>query len=369
MLMVMTVEEQTGQDEPGVLGAAPSERPERSVRTLIARTVTGAWRDNIFSESAAAAFWQVLSLPPLLLGLLGSLGYIGSWFGAGAAEAVQDWLVNLAGSVFSQSAVQEIIRPTVSDILTTARSELVSIGFVISLWSGSSAISSFVDAISRAHGQYEVRNPVWQRILALLFYVAGLILVIVTSPLLALGPARLVSLLPTSWQPLANTLTDWFYLPGIGLLIMLGLTTLYKFALPNRLPWYRGLPGALVAAIVFLVGATGLRLYIDWLTGTGYTYGALGAPIAFLLATFFIGLAIILGAHFNAAIEQLWPSRRAQRAAATVPADAPADLRDVCPPPQLVAAIGRNPELAARTLERLNYGITRPGATSGVVGR
>jgi membrane protein len=41
---------------------------------------------------------------------------------------------------------------------------------------------------------------------------------------------------------------------------------------------------------------------------TGYTYGALAAPIAFLLATFFIALAIVLGAHFNAAVAHLWPA-------------------------------------------------------------
>ena len=58
---------------------------------------------------------------------------------------------------------------------------------------------------------------------------------------------------------------------------------------------------------------TGLRVYISWLTTTGYTYGALAAPIAFLLAAFFIGLAIVLGAHFNAAIQHYWPKRLRDR--------------------------------------------------------
>lgn len=94
---------------------------------------------------------------------------------------------------------------------------------------------------------------------------------------------------------------------------MLALTTLYKVALPAKPPWWRGLPGALFAAVVFLIGVTGLRVYIDWLTGTGYTYGALAAPIAFLLAAFFIGFAIVLGAHLNAAIQELWPARLSDR--------------------------------------------------------
>jgi len=68
------------------------------------------------------------------------------------------------------------------------------------------------------------------------------------------------------------------------------------------------LPGAVAAAVVFLAGATGLRLYLTWLTGTGYTYGALAAPIAFLLATFFIGFSVIIGAHLNAATLIEWPA-------------------------------------------------------------
>jgi membrane protein len=39
------------------------------------------------------------------------------------------------------------------------------------------------------------------------------------------------------------------------------------------------------------------------------TYGALAPPIVFLLAAFFIGLAIVLGPHFNVVIQSLWPAR------------------------------------------------------------
>ena len=98
---------------------------------------------------------------------------MGDLYGPDTVTAVQEQVVDLAGRVFSRQAVEDIIAPTVSDILTTARAEVVSIGFVISLWSGSSAMSSFVDAITRAHEQYLLRNPVWQRLLALLLYALG----------------------------------------------------------------------------------------------------------------------------------------------------------------------------------------------------
>ena len=45
------------------------------------RTLSKSWDDSIFSESAQAGFWSALSLPPLLLGMLGTLAYVAPLFG------------------------------------------------------------------------------------------------------------------------------------------------------------------------------------------------------------------------------------------------------------------------------------------------
>ena len=52
---------------------------------------------------------------------------------------------------------------------------------------------------------------------------------------------------------------------------------------------------------MFLVATVGLRIYLTYITSTGYTYGALATPIAFLLFAFFLGFAIMIGAELNAA--------------------------------------------------------------------
>jgi membrane protein len=329
-----------------------SARPH-AARRLMGRTMARAWNGDIFSESAAAAFWQTLSLPPLLLGIFGVLGYVGGVFGPDTIVEVQQWIIELTGGVFSQDALDEIIAPTVADILSTARGEVVSIGFVLSFWSGSSAMSAFVDAVTRAHDQYELRHLMWQRVLAMLMYLVGLVTGIMTLPLIALGPEQVLTLLPGSSEHALGRAFDALYYPVIGLVLLLALTTLYKVALPLRPPWYRGLPGALLAALVFLAGAAGLRLYLDWVAGTGVTYGALAAPIAFLLATFLIAFAIILGAHLNAGVQALWPTRlrdRRDRLAKSHPGT-----------PELRRAVLQDPEAAAALLERLCYTVRRPG--------
>ncbi|MBE1471074.1 YihY/virulence factor BrkB family protein [Kibdelosporangium phytohabitans] len=280
---------------------------------LVGQTLKRAWKGSIFSEAAEAAFWQTLSLPPLLLGLLGSLGYVSGWFGQRVLDEVQARIISFSYTIFSGNVVEDIVKPTVQDILLTGRGEVVSIGFLLSLWAGSSAMSSFVDAITSAHDQYTVRNPVWQRIFALLLYMASLIGLIIGLPLLALGPDILPNFFPASWREQVSFYVNLLYYPALGILALLAVTTLYKLALPRKLPWHRGVPGAVLAVAVFMLASSLLRLYISWITTTGYTYGALATPIALLLFTFFIGFAIVLGAHFNAAIQELWPAKMTRR--------------------------------------------------------
>ncbi|WET81988.1 YihY/virulence factor BrkB family protein [Amycolatopsis sp. QT-25] len=293
--------------------AAEVAKGRRGPLRLLSRTLDKAWEGNIFSEAAEAAFWQTLSLPPLLLGLLGCLGFVGDWFGQEVVTAVHDRIITFSRTIFSDNAVHDIIEPTVNSILFVGKGEIVSIGFLISLWAGSSAMSSFVDAITVAHDQYGVRNDVWQRIFALLLYLAGLVILVVGLPLLAIGPDLLPQFFPTAWRGTVSYWVGTLYYPVLAVMIVLALTTLYKLALPRRLPWHRGLPGAMLAMAVFLLSSIGLRIYLNWITKTGYTYGALAAPIAFLLLMFFIGLAVVGGAYFNSAIQELWPAKATKR--------------------------------------------------------
>ena len=142
---------------------------------IVRRTLSKSWDDSIFSESAQAAFWCALSLPPLLLGMLGSLAYVAPLFGPETLPTIQEQLISTATRFFSPNVVNEIIAPTVRDIVKGARGEVVSMGFVISLWAGSSAISAFVDSIVEAHDQTPLRHPVRQRFYALGLYVVMLV--------------------------------------------------------------------------------------------------------------------------------------------------------------------------------------------------
>lgn len=280
----------------------------RNLHRLAWRTVVKAFDDSIVGWSAQAAFWQALSLPPLLLGLLSSVGYVAGWFGTNTVGVIEDRIISFANRTFDESVVNDLIAPTVDNVLNRGPVGLVSTAFLMSLWAGSAAVSCFVGSIVNAHGQDGIRNPVWERIFGLLLYVVFLAAAVPILPLVALGPNILRDIVPAEWGTATSRLIEYGYFPFVALLLLGALTTLYHLALPHPLPWHRLIAGAILAGLAFWVASYLLRLYLSTIARANFTYGALATPIAFLLFAFFLGFAIVIGAEFNAAIQEMWPA-------------------------------------------------------------
>jgi membrane protein len=121
---------------------------------------------------------------------------------------------------------------------------------------------------------------------------------------MVVGPRKVSEHIPFS---LANILRYGYY-PTLVFGLMIGVIVLYRVSLPVPLPTHRLVFGAMLATAFFVIATLGLRIYLRWITSTGYTYGALSTPIAFLLFAFFGGFAIMLGAELNAAIQEEFPA-------------------------------------------------------------
>jgi membrane protein len=263
--------------------------------------------------SSQAAFWSALSTAPLLLALLGLSGYVARAIGPNTTGEIRDQVTVFLHTVFNQEVADNLIGNTVDVILTNNQADVVSVGLIISLWAGSSAMTAFVESINIAYGQHELRHPVLERFFALGLYVGALAAGIVVVPLLAVGPEVLPRLFPADWRSTVSEILGWAYYPGLAIGLIMLLTTLYKVAPKDKHRWMRGLPGAFLAAAVFLTASTGLRLYVSYVYEHGLTYGALATPITFLLFYYFISMAIIVGAQFNNALLEYYPPRVSRR--------------------------------------------------------
>ena len=78
--------------------------------------------------------------------------------------------------------------PTVAEVFAGGRFDLVSLGFLLALWSGSRALNVFVDTIAIMYGQSGVRGIVRTRALSFSLYLPALVFGVVIIPLVLVGP-------------------------------------------------------------------------------------------------------------------------------------------------------------------------------------
>ena len=289
-------------------GDLPPARHHRW-RRVIGRTLSKAWGDSLFGLSAQAAFWSAMSTAPILLALLGFAALIAPLYGSETLGTIHQLIQALLNSVFNAEVADDLVGNTVDTILNNASSDVISVGLLISLWAGSSSMSAFVEAITVAYRQHEYRHPVVERFFALGLYLVALLSGVILLPLLAIGPDYITKMFPANLRDSVQTAITISYFPVLGLSIILLLTTLYKVAPKLRHPWKRGLPGAVLATIAFIVASFGLRLYLAYVYSHGLTYGALATPITFLLFYYFAAMAIILGAQLNNALLEYFPMK------------------------------------------------------------
>ncbi len=276
-------------------------RSVRGFAGLTRRATASAWQHRVLGLAAETGFWTLLSMPPLLLCLLGLVGYATAPFGGGLVTQVEKWLLEAAAKALTDNVVQTLVQPVVHDVLTAGRADVATLGFLLALFSGSTAMSSYVNAIAIAYGQRDERGAVHSRVLALGLYLAALVVGAVLLPLLVVGPGFLLRLVSQGTaHGLVQYVVTFGYWPATAGLSILLLATFYHFAVPRRTLWRHHLPGALVAMTLWLVGSIGLRSYLAFAFSTVSVYGPVATPIAALLFFYVSALAVLFGAELNA---------------------------------------------------------------------
>ncbi|MCX5386361.1 YihY/virulence factor BrkB family protein [Streptomyces sp. NBC_00083] len=293
---------------------------------LLKDTVNSCVEYRILGLAAEAAFFTLLSLPPLLLSVIALLGYVDGWTSTHTVASIEQNILNAAGTVLSDRGVHEFAQPLLEDVTKGKRPDIVSIGFAIALWSGSRAVNVFIDTITVMYGLDGQRGIVKTRLLSLLLYVIALLIGAVVLPLAVVGPDRVVELIP--W---GTDVISFLYWPTMILLSIAFLTTLFHVSVPVRSPWIEDVPGALVALAMWVLGSFLLRIYLTSTVEGPTIYGSLAAPIAVLLWIGISAFAVLVGAAVNAAIDRVWPS------VATAAARAAADRVRAAQAAQLVA--------------------------------
>jgi membrane protein len=274
-------------------------------------------RYRVTGLAAEAAFFAILSLPPLIFGLAGSIGFIASrYFEVETIEDIKIQIADLAARALTDDSIKNVIVPTLDQVLDGGRPDVISIGFVLALWSGSRALNVFVDTITIMYGMGGKRGIIGTRALSFSLYCAALVIGIIVLPLVLAGPDAVNALLPQRVDFL-----NQLYWPVVTILSAGFLNTLYHLSVPVRTPWVSDLPGSFLALSIWILGSFVLRWILQSTVGGTSIYGPLAAPIAVLMWLYMTAIAVLIGAALNAVVDRLWPhkSRKDHRAEVAEP--------------------------------------------------
>jgi membrane protein len=274
-------------------------------------TTTGSCiRYRVTGLAAEAAFFAILSVPPLVFALAGAIGYVSEQFSPAEIAEVRQAVIDLSSRALTEDAVDRIIVPTINDVLRPGRFDVISLGFILSLWSGSRALNVFVDTITIMHGLGGHRGIVKTRALSFLLYILAIITGVFTLPLVVAGPSLVRELLPVQMEVMTR-----FYWPTVLILSICFLATLYHVSVPVRTNWTFNLPGATFALAAWIFGSFLLRwILTSTAAESGSIYGPLASPIAVLLWLYLLALAVLIGAAVNAAFDSVFPQQATSRA-------------------------------------------------------
>ena len=167
--------------------------------------------------------------------------------------------------------VNEVIAPTINDVLARGRFDVISIGFVLALWSGSRALNVFVDTITIMYGLGGHRGIVRTRALSFMLYVVA------TDHRRHRHPAgaRRARRCSAGCCRSRSTSSTRLYWPVASCCLCFSLTTLYHVSVPVRTPWSSTCPGALLTLLSGSLGSFVLRWILTISVGGTSIYGPL----------------------------------------------------------------------------------------------
>jgi len=191
------------------------------------------------------------------------------------------------------------------------------LSLLVALLSGSRSMQTFIEANLIINGEFRTWGFVKVRLMSIGMLVAIVIIAGVLVPASSVGPTQLGQW--WGWPTWLVTLLTQVL--TVGLLLLL-LTAVMTYTLPQAPALWRSLPGALVTVVGWWAGSAVLGIYVRRLFDDGSVYGVLAAPIAILLYAYAVTLLAFIGEAVNAALRGL-DVARPQPGSAAGPAVSP----------------------------------------------
>ncbi len=260
---------------------------ETPIVQLIARTAEGAGKHDVGQRAAGVAYYSVLSIFPLLLGLIAVFGFFLP------SVNLQDELLKFVGN--NIPGATNIVKENIASIIKL-RSVMSILGIVILFWGASALFSAISLTINRAWEIDKYRHFFIRKVSELgMVFGTGILF------LLSLGATALVTLMRGVFNlPSTNMATVYVIGSLIAFLLMFAVfLLLYKFIPNTKTNWRHIWPGALLAATLFELARTLFIFYLENFANYQLIYGSITSIIVLFVWIYYSSFIMILGAEFT----------------------------------------------------------------------
>lgn len=264
---------------------------------LVKRVYHEIGEDEVFTRSAALAYYFVSALFPMIFFLMAMLGLFAR------SHDLQSGLFNYTAR-FMPGDAYRLVQKTLQEVANNSSGLKLAFGLVLALWSGSGGVASIMDALNRCYHVKDAR-PWWkQRIIAVLLTASLSALTIAALAIVLYGGAiadfvgshvGLSDVTVMAWH-----IAQW---PIALLFIVLSFAVLYYWGPDTDQQWQWITPGSVVGVLLWIGASLLFRVYLHFFNTYSKTYGSLGAAIVLLLWLYISGMAIMVGGEINSEIE------------------------------------------------------------------
>ena len=271
---------------------------------LLKRTGKEAIADNVFDLGAQQAYYFFFALFPALLTLIS----IASFF---PVAHLMDSIMSVLGR-FAPPDVLKIVQDQLAKISNGDNGGILTFGFLLTLWSSSTAVVSIITTSNAAYDITEGR-PWWNvRLTAIALTIGISIFILASISLVLVGPALAEHLAVRLHMGPAFKWAWWILQwPIVFALVATAIGLIYYFAPDAEQQWVWITPGSVLATVLWMLVSLGFKFYIALAGAYTETYGALGGVIVLLTWFYLTSLAILVGAELNAEIEHASPYGKA----------------------------------------------------------
>lgn len=265
-------------------------------KAILLRVYAETSEDRVLALAAGVVFYGLLALFPAITALVSSYALFAD------AGTIGTHLEGLSG--FMPKGAFDIISEQAMRIVTGTTGKLslaFVIGLALAIWSANAGVKAIIDALNVAYGVRERRSFIRLNIVSLTFTVGAIAVVLLAFGAIVLVPVVL------SYLPFDGTavIVRWLRWPALGVLLLLALAVLYRFG-PDRISarWRWITPGAVFAALAWLVGSALLSWYLASFADYNATYGSLGAAIGLMMWMWISAIVVLMGAELNAELDR-----------------------------------------------------------------